>query len=661
MKVFRLIFYFLILASFSWGTLFAISPADERVQDAKFSGKIKGFRVPEYFSTSTGEKSRIRSLLFGREATPVGKGLILIKGLRIECYNLDGTTNTVITTPSCTYSVKDKMVESEEVLHLYRTDETLSIQGKGFSWNHQQLFLTISNQVLSDFSNIDMSGFSQLKTENHLTKNEKSTNRVRVTSDTFTFDQKQYNAQYIGHVNITESNSRLRCGKLQLISEGKTNLFEQITGENNVEIQVDKPDQRFTASGDQFIYSRSQEELAISGNVRWSADNQKGSADFVTLRENGHDLSATGNVKMELKKNEIESGGLIGIPMANKDKEANDFLTSFSDNLNSHTNRISLFGNVAVKDGDASLDCETLNIYFKDQDNASTENEYQVEWIEALGRVKIYQKTHRIETQHAIYKATDSTANFDQHVRWYSDDLQGEADQISMWNEPRHALAEGHIIVIMPVEGKIQPLELFGPLDNNSGTKQTQNTKVEHELQITSDKMRVSEEQVHFQENVVAKMLPADTEITQMKTASLLLDFKEKDSAEEKTSRYLDTLSADNGIQIMQTTFNPEPKIQSIESQKMVVQLDSQTGTVKNAVAMKNVKMEQENVKATGDRAFFDSDTQLLELTGNPVAKMPNGTLYADKMIWDRKTSLFKAVSRFRIDGSIDQKNKFTP
>ena len=125
------------------------------------------------------------------------------------------------------------MVESEEVLHLYRTDETLSIQGKGFSWNHEQLFLSISNQVLSDFSNIDISGFSQLKNEDDLTKNEKSTNRVRVTSDKFTFDQKQYNAQYIGHVNITESSSRLRCGKLQLISEGKTNLFEQITGEND--------------------------------------------------------------------------------------------------------------------------------------------------------------------------------------------------------------------------------------------------------------------------------------------------------------------------------------------------------------------------------------------------------------------------------------------
>ena len=660
MKVLRLIFYFFISISFFWGTSLAISLADEQSQNAKFGGKIKGFQVPEYFSAETGKKSRIRSLLSGREATPTGKGQILIKGLRIECYDLDGTTNTVITTPNCIYNIKDKMVESEEVLHLYRTDETLSIQGKGFSWNHEQLFLSISNQVLSDFSNIDISGFSQLKNEDDLTKNEKSTNRVRVTSDKFTFDQKQYNAQYIGHVNITESSSRLRCGKLQLISEGKTNLFEQITGENDVEIQVNKPDQRFLASGDQFIYSRSQEELAISGNVRWSADNQKGSADFVTLRENGHDLSATGNVKMELKKNEIENGGLIGIPMANKDKETNNSLTSFSDNLNSHTNRISLFGNVEVKDGDASLDCETLNIYFKDQDDSSVENEYQVEWIEAQGKVKIYQKSHRIETQHAIYKTEDSTAIFDKHVRWYSDDLQGEADQISMWNEPRHAIAEGHIVVIMPVEGKIQPLELFGPLDN-SNAKQTQDSKVEHDLQITSDKMRVSEEQVHFQENVIAKMLPADTETTQMKTASLLLDFKEKNSAEEKKSRYLDSLSADNGIQIIQTTFNPEAKTQSIESQKMIVQLDPQTGTVKNAVALKDVKMEQENVSATGNRAFFDSDTQLLELTGDPVAKMPNGTLYADKMIWDRKTSLFKAVSKFRIDGNIDKNNKFTP
>jgi lipopolysaccharide export system protein LptA len=83
----------------------------------------------------------------------------------------------------------------------------------------------------------------------------------------------------------------------------------------------------------------------------------------------------------------------------------------------------------------------------------------------------------------------------------------------------------------------------------------------------------------------------------------------------------------------------------------MKVQLDEKTGAVVNVVAEQDVIMEQEDVVASGKKAVFDTATQLLELTGYPVAKMPRGTLYADKMIWDRKANVFKGVSNFRIDG----------
>jgi hypothetical protein len=56
----------------------------------------------------------------------------------------------------------------------------------------------------------------------------------------------------------------------------------------------------------------------------------------------------------------------------------------------------------------------------------------------------------------------DSTAIFEEHTSWSSDRLTGESDQLFMWAEPRSAQAIGNVKVIVPVEGKIQPLELFG-------------------------------------------------------------------------------------------------------------------------------------------------------------------------------------------------------
>lgn len=626
--------------------LFQLHPifADTNGLPSRFSGKMRGFQVPQYYDIKPGDRAKIRSILMGEQAQPTADNKILISGLRIECYDRDGTTNTVVTTKDCIYDLTLKTVYSKDNLRLARTDDSMVIQGKGFSWNHEQSLLTISNQVRSHFRGLDVSGFVPAT-------DTESTNQthVQVTSDQFTFDQKKNNASYLGNVVVREENTQLLCDKLQLTSTSRTNIFEQIGGDGNVSIEVKKTDQEFTASGDQFIYVRTQNELAISGNVHWDANQQKGSADFVTLRQNGKDIAATGNVKMELQKTELKEEGLIGIPMATHDQKAEEVLTSVSDNLNSYTNRITLFGNVVVRDGDATLKCDTLNILFKAENTDESPQQKQVEQIEATGNIKISQKDHRIETQRATYKTEEAIAIFDEHVHWFSDRLQGESDHLIMWNEPKHAKATENIIVIMPIEGHIQPLELFGPEVTTQSPTPT--TPKKQDIQVTSNEMEVSETEVTFQNKVIAEILPAKTEKTQMQMDRLILDFKEHALETGKSSHYLDSITASGSLLITQTTFEPETKTQSMRADQMKVQIDPKTGEVQNVEAGSNVIMEQQDIRATGKRAYFDIKTQQLELTGDPVAQMPKGTLYADKMIWDRKANVFRGVSKFRIDG----------
>ncbi|MCK9315363.1 MAG: hypothetical protein M0Q48_04375 [Verrucomicrobia bacterium] len=639
------------------------SSASSETTNSTFSnrlgGRIKGFQIPEYYPVQPGKKTPLRSLLKGQEAKPTGKDTVAISGLRIECYDREGKTNTVVSTSECSYEISKKTVFSVAPLRLSQTDGSMSIQGKGFSWSHSDSILVISNQVSSEFSGLDVSGFAT----NSLTS---SSNKVRVTSNQFTFSQKENNVQYLGNVNVSEEGTRLRCDKLQFISAGATNGFEQVIGEGNARIDVDKPDQKFSASGDQFVYVRTQNELAISGKVSWRGESQKGSANYVTLRQNGKELSAAGNVQLELDKNQLNESGMIGVPMALSGSENTGTLTSRSDNLNSISNRITLFGNVWVQDGDASLYCDSLHIYFKETPGATEEKtekpastggqEREIEWIEATGNVKISQKDHRIETQKAVYKLADSTAVFEEHTSWSSDQLTGESDQLFMWAEPRSAQAIGNVKVIVPVEGKIQPLELFGPqtetnsVSSSLSSEGTVKTRA-HELRINSPRMNVDEKQINFFNRVSVEIQSKETDFTHMTMSQLLLNFKDKKTEETNPTKYLDNIVATGKVHIIQTTSSPERKTQQMKSETMKVQLDEKTGAVVNVVAEQDVIMEQEDVVASGKKAVFDTATQLLELTGYPVAKMPRGTLYADKMIWDRKANVFKGVSNFRIDG----------
>ena len=644
-----------VLFLFSNGQSFAYPETTNSTFSNRLGGRIRGFQIPEYYPAIPGKKTPLRSLLKGEEAKPTSKDTVAISGPRIECYDRDGKTNTLVTTSECFYEISKKTVFSTAPLRLSRTDGSMSIQGKGFSWSHSDSVLVISNQVSSEFFGLDVSGF----TTNNLSS---ASNRVRVTSNQFTFSQKENHVQYLGNVNVSEEGIRLRCNKLQFFSAGTSSDFEQVIGEGNARIDIDKPDQKFSASGDQFVYVRSQNELAISGNVSWHEESQKGSANYVTLRNNGKELSAAGNVQLELDKNQLNESGMIGVPVALSNSKNTGILASCSDNLNSIGNRITLFGNVWVQDGDASLFCDSLHIHFKEaHDNtekitSTGGQDREIEWIEATGNVKISQEDHLIETQKAVYKPADSTAIFEEHTRWSSDRLTGESEQLFMWAEPRSAQAMGNVKVVVPVEGKIQPLELFGPqAETNSvssplASDDTVKTQA-HELRVNSPRMNVDEKQINFFDEVNVEIQSKGTDLTHMTMSQLLLNFEDKKTEGAETTKYLDNIVATGKVHIIQTTSRPEPKTQQMKSETMKVQLDEKTGAVLNVVAEQDVIMEQEDVVASGKKAVFDTATQLLELTGYPVAKMPRGTLYADKMIWDRKANVFKGVSNFRIDG----------
>ena len=690
-------------------------------QTRQLGGKIRGFSVPQYFDVKVGQQAKIRTLLTGREAYPItGENKIYINGLRIECYDSEGNTNTVVTARECIYDIYKKTVESSDILRLAKADDTMSLQGIGFSWDHANSLLTISNQVRSSFIGMDISGFikNNSATETNAAVNTNAMSRVLVTSRQFVFDQKNNNASYLGNVVITEKDgnaetsqeSRLLCEKLHLTTSRDSNLekeqssFEQISGEGNVSITVqktaksEKSDQKlpalqhFAASGDQFIYARKQNELGISGNVQWSTDQQTGQADYVTLRNNGNDISATGNVQTVLQKSGFKKDGkptnlgeLIGIPMSKNSNTATvkkeDVLTTFSDNLNSVNNQITLFGNVAIRDGEAILKCKTLTITLMEKEEEKSESGTQIKQIEATGDIRVTHKDDRLETQHAIYrpnpeKDTEPNAIFQEQVRWFSDKLQAETDKLFAYAEsptrktPRYAEAIGNTLVLLPIHGNIQPLELFGPeaaVTTEASANKPAQKETERSLQVTAAKMLIKDapldptvtnrySSITFLDQVHTEILPANPDKTEMHADQLILNFIPENNEDP---HLLDNIYTDGHLEIMQTSKRPDKKnpgkmevtTQKMSAKRMMAQLEPKSGDALYILAEEDVHLEQKDVQATGKRAYFDTATQQLELTGNPKAEMQQGTLYAEKMIWDRNAGVFRGVSRFRIEG----------
>jgi lipopolysaccharide export system protein LptA len=74
---------------------------------------------------------------------------------------------------------------------------------------------------------------------------------------------------------------------------------------------------------------------------------------------------------------------------------------------------------------------------------------------------------------------------------------------------------------------------------------------------------------------------------------------------------------------------------------------------IQSMVATGNVKLKTEDQVATGQRAHFDPDTQLLRLTGNVVVDNASGTVRGPELVVDlaANTSVFTGGDGARVTG----------
>ncbi len=103
------------------------------------------FTSTEYYEPPN--QKQVKSILSGAEALPQPGGLLIVKQLKLETYDLNGKLEWVVLAPECIYDTFKGVANSAGRLEVHTGDGKFRVEGEGFLWRQSDSFLTISNNV----------------------------------------------------------------------------------------------------------------------------------------------------------------------------------------------------------------------------------------------------------------------------------------------------------------------------------------------------------------------------------------------------------------------------------------------------------------------------------------------------------------------------------
>ena len=120
-------------------------PGERALAQPTLLGTATNFTMSEYFAPP--HDLQMKSLVSGREAQPQTGGRYLIKGLRIETFDEQGTQQAVVEAPECVYDGTTRTARSAGRLRAVSTQGQFIVTGEGFLWRQDDSMLLISNRV----------------------------------------------------------------------------------------------------------------------------------------------------------------------------------------------------------------------------------------------------------------------------------------------------------------------------------------------------------------------------------------------------------------------------------------------------------------------------------------------------------------------------------
>jgi hypothetical protein len=133
--------------------LFFLAAAGTRAQPLPTGADAGDFSSVEYFDAP--HQQQIKSEISGAEAEPVEGGLLRIKQMKLERFEVDGKAQLIVNAPECVYNPANGEAYSPGEVHMQTFgDQQLWMDGQGFLWRQSESFLIISNHVQTIFQKV---------------------------------------------------------------------------------------------------------------------------------------------------------------------------------------------------------------------------------------------------------------------------------------------------------------------------------------------------------------------------------------------------------------------------------------------------------------------------------------------------------------------------
>jgi lipopolysaccharide export system protein LptA len=623
------------------------------------SGRGRNFVAP--VTDAQGRKT----VLYGASFEPAAEGL-KISGMRAETFR-GQEKDMIVQAPQCVFDQRTKVATSPETLSIRTADDRFTIEGKAFRWqlgdSRLNSKLVISNQVHSlvrkrlvapkaaggvspglltkPVSNSVSSGASASGT------NAVENDFVTITANRFEYQGDS--AVYRGFVRVHEAESELACDVLTVVFKSDTGALERIEAQNDVILTQGTT----RTAAEKAIYTVSQESeiLQFIGHVLWSDGQREGGGEQVLFDRRKRTLRAEQNAYLKLPR------GILG-------------QTAFTPGLGSAGK---------TEGGDATRFVEVfaglMTIQFPLTNGP-------VQQIIAEKNVLIVDpgQNGRALADRAVYEDLSGVLELSGSPLMETDGRLVTGQTLRFDRATRIFTAGPDAYVKLPLEA-VANLGVFALA---AGTTNTASLSTNRFIEIWAKEFAYGTNQLHFRSEVRANFLESDLPVAKLTCGSLLIRYgQELESATAEGDVELEGFAAPDNVKaagrkltcpMLEVRFAPggrlasaaakggvtaeqrerppnapEPIVSQLNCRDLTAIFSSVTNRVETVTADGEVVIAREMRVARGAKAVYSDASGLLELTGDPIATMPEGQISgAERLMWDRVRGRFVGKGKFR-------------
>lgn len=565
--------------------------------------------------------TRMKFQITGAQGQPEPGNRFRLTQVQLKTFRLTGETEMIITAPDCVYDPSRRTASSPGNLKVQTGDERFSVEGEGFLWQGDDSTLVISNQVRSVIHRSTNAAPGDVRLP------------LIITAKRFEFDMPNVRGVYRGLVHGDDPEMEFSCGVLTATGSTNTQTFEVLMAEQDVSLLNKKDGLR--ATGERAVYTRVDERMVLSGNMTWKQDRREGSANRATIDRREPSLDLQGNVVMRAPRETVGLGGffLSTTNPAAAAAESSPLVDLFTDHFQhfpARSNLTLIEGAVRIVDTTNQLACDKLTV----QSGTNVQ-----ETAIAEGNVVVSQGTqgHGIRSERAVYTKADDRMVFTGQPNWQLDRSDGRADRVTVHNSTREIHAEGNVATKVALGEQQRTFLNFFPESGETN----QGPRI---IEVFARELTAKDRQVNFLGDARAHQSPLTGSEPRLRSDTFEIRFG-TNANDVESIQARQNVVYEQGSPGMTNGPNVHRKLTATT---LTALTDPATGELASLLAEGNVQIEQPRVLGKGERAAYNTATDIFELTGNPTLKTPELIFTkAQKLSWHRRTNRYYATGPY--------------